>query len=98
MALVTVSREDPLNLAFEIDLPSQLCLSATFVLRGGVGNQRRQSVNDDCGEEKTNQAFKRSTHTSPAGILFVLISINQSDHERALVKPTFAAKIVHGSG
>jgi hypothetical protein len=27
---------------------------------------------------------------------FIAVSISESDHKRALVKPAFAAKIVHG--
>src|SRR5262249_3277041 len=34
----------------------------------------------------------------PAGMSLVVFPISESDHERALVKPAFAAKIVHGSG
>jgi len=31
-------------------------------------------------------------------MLFIAVSISESDHKRALVKPTFYAKIVYGSG
>src|SRR5215813_11516684 len=31
-------------------------------------------------------------------MLFIAVSISESDHKKALVKPTFDAKIVHGSG
>src|SRR5262249_5868927 len=98
MALVAVSREDRFDLAFEINLSLWRFPRGAPFLRRRAGNRRSHSVNQDRQEENTDQAFEDSTHTSPAGMLFIAVSISGSDHKRALVKPTFGAKIVHGSG
>src|SRR5262245_16234068 len=98
MALVAVSSEDRFDLAFEVNPSLRHCPRGAPFLRRRAGNRRSHFVNDDRQEENTDRAFEDSTHTSPAGMLFIAVSISESDHKRALVKPTFAAKIVHGSG
>src|SRR5215471_13261900 len=98
MALVAVSREDRLDLAFEVNPSLRPCPRGAPFLRRRAGNRRSHSVNDDRQEKNTDRAFEDSTHTSPAGMMFIAVSISESDHKRVLVKPTFAAKIVHRSG
>src|SRR5215510_132155 len=95
MALVAVSREDRLDLMFEVNPSLRPCPRGAPFLRRRAGNRRSHSVNDDRYEENTDRAFEDSAHTSPPGMLFIAVSISESDHKRELVKPTFAAKIVH---
>src|SRR4030095_11595327 len=98
MALVAVSREDRLDLSFEVNPLSRPCPRGAPFLRRRAGNRRSHSVYKDREEDDTDRAFEDSTHTPPAGMLIIAVSISGYDNKRALLKPTFAAKIVQGSG